>query len=61
MVEPNKNDENFPNEVFLTVEKRTGSVEVSDKEKLFSLCLECNGGLAECSTIPWLHLKAAIK
>lgn len=38
----------FPKEVFLSIEKRTGLVEVSYKEKkLFSLCLEWNGGLAE--------------
>lgn len=61
MVEFNKNDENFFNEVFFIVEKRIGSVEVLDKEKLFLLCLECNGGLVECSIILWLYLKVVIK
>lgn len=52
MIEPNKNDEVFPNEVFLMIEKRTGLVEVSVKEKkLFSLCLEWYEGLAECDSI----------
>ena len=43
------------------VEKRTGLVEVSVKEKKFSLCLEWYEGLAECDKInvPCLHLKAA--